>query len=125
MVRSIVLFAHGARDPAWARPLHDIAARLRAQLPGADVRIAFLELLQPELRAVLDELAAMGVDDICVAPVFWAAGGHVRVDLPKMVAQFGAIHPGIRVRVLPVLSELPGMNELVARAISLSANEPG
>jgi sirohydrochlorin cobaltochelatase len=125
MLPAIVLFAHGARDPAWALPLQDIASRLRAHAPGGEVRIAFLELLEPGLRFVLEELAALGIVEIHIAPVFWSQGGHVRGDLPALLSEFHAAHPGIRTRLLPVLSELPGMNEFVARALCLAARAPG
>ena len=45
----VLLFAHGARDPAWAGPFEGVAARLRAQAPGLKVALGFLEFMQPSL----------------------------------------------------------------------------
>jgi sirohydrochlorin cobaltochelatase len=39
----LVLFAHGSRDPEWARPFERIAAILRERLPATAVGLAFLE----------------------------------------------------------------------------------
>jgi sirohydrochlorin cobaltochelatase len=50
--------------------------------------------------------------------VFWAAAGHVDRELPPILAQFAGRHPQVDVRTLPVLSELPGMLEVVAGAVA-------
>ena len=33
----LLLFAHGARDPNWARPFEAVRARLRELAPGVEV----------------------------------------------------------------------------------------
>lgn len=117
--RGLVLFAHGARDPAWAAPVHALAQAVARQAPAWAVRVAFLELLPPTLPAVLTELAPH-CDQIAVLPVFWAAAGHVRNELPALIAS--ADTQAAQVRVLPVLSELPGLLDFVAgSAVALAA----
>ena len=39
----LLLFAHGARDPNWARPFQAVADRVRAARPGVPVELAFLD----------------------------------------------------------------------------------
>jgi hypothetical protein len=59
-VPAVVLFAHGARDPAWANPFHALRdALLRAQ-PERRVEIAFLELMSPSLPDLVAELCWAG-----------------------------------------------------------------
>ena len=118
---AFVLFAHGARDPRWSRTLAALAAALEHRHPGGTVRTAFLELQAPSLEQALDSLAAEGLDEIRIVPVFWAAGGHVNEDLPRMVAEARRRHPQLAIAVLPVLSELPGMLEFIADAVSAAA----
>jgi sirohydrochlorin cobaltochelatase len=114
IARALVLFAHGARDPAWAAPLYALVQQVQQQAPRLQVRTAFLERLAPTLPAVLHELTA--ADDrveISVLPVFWAEAGHVRNELPALIA---AVPAARQVRVLPVLSELPGLLAAIAQA---------
>jgi sirohydrochlorin cobaltochelatase len=113
---AVVLFAHGARDPAWARPLEVLQQQVMRRAPGVEVRIAFLELLQPALPLVLDELAASH-RQVDLLPVFWAATGHVSRELPLLLATARQQHPTLAVRVLPPLSELPGLLESVADTV--------
>lgn len=79
--------------------------------------IAYLELQGPDLRTCLEELVATGVRRIDVAPIFWSQGGHIVQDLARIVEEFRGRHATIALRVLPVLAELPGMDDFVVRAI--------
>lgn len=86
MKPGLVLFAHGARDPRWAEPFERLQQRVRILSPEAEVRLAFLELMRPDLESAIGELVALGVDSIRIVPVFLGQGGHVRRDLPGLVA---------------------------------------
>ena len=113
---ALILFAHGARDPRWAEPLNRLAQVVHAQRPDVAVATAFLELMQPDLPSVLDRLVAEGHVRINLLPVFWSAGGHVIRDLPALVVDSRLRNPGLEIAILPVLSELPGVLDAVARA---------
>jgi sirohydrochlorin cobaltochelatase len=115
---ALILFAHGARDSRWSDSLNTLAAAIRAQAPEVSVSTAFLELQTPTLREALDAAASGGAERIHVVPVFWAAAGHVENELPPMLAQFTGRYPNVSVKALPVLSELPGLLEFIARAVA-------
>jgi sirohydrochlorin cobaltochelatase len=91
----LLLFAHGARDPAWARPFAAVAERCRAQRPGTAVALAFLEFMPPDLVAAGAALVAQGCRRVDVVPLFLGAGGHVRKDIPVLLARLQADHPGV------------------------------
>jgi len=123
---AIVLFAHGARDARWAQSLYVLADALRAHAGHARVDVAFLELQSPTLPEALEAAAAQGARRIHVVPMFWAGAGHIENDLPAILTPFGARHPEVIVRVLPVLSELPGLLNIIARVIAdtVSSEDP-
>jgi sirohydrochlorin cobaltochelatase len=115
--QGIVLFAHGSRDPEWARPFERIAAALVAKQPAAIVVLAFLEH-GASLNEAFAALAAKGAVSIRVVPVFLGQGGHVKADLPALIERARAHHPELRVSVDAVIGEQPAVIEAIAEAIS-------
>jgi sirohydrochlorin cobaltochelatase len=86
-MHGIVLFAHGARDPEWARPFREICARIRTSRPEYPIELAFLELMEPTLEEAIRSLADRGASAITVFPLFMAQGGHLKDDLPKILGE--------------------------------------
>ena len=113
---ALILFAHGARDPQWRVPLDALCARMRRALPGCDVSVAFLEFMQPGLGEAIDAAVALGAGRIEVAPVFWAAGGHLRQDVPVLLDAARARHPGVAIGLWPALGESDEVLDAVAGA---------
>ncbi|WP_250471499.1 CbiX/SirB N-terminal domain-containing protein [Caballeronia sp. GAFFF1] len=110
---SIILFGHGARDPRWAEPFERLAAKLRV-LRGDPVSLAFLELMTPDLPAAVAAQAADGCDAITVVPVFFGQGGHVRRDLPEVVAKCRAAHPDVVIHCATAVGEDDAVLDAVA-----------
>ncbi len=113
----ILLFAHGARDPAWARPFQAVATRLAQQQPGTPVKLAFLEFMSPDIAQAGAELAAQGCSHVTVVPLFLGAGGHVRKDLPALLQTLGTQYPGVNWTLSPAVGE----TELLINALADSA----
>lgn len=112
--RGIILLAHGSRDPLWRAPIEAVAAQVRARAPGTPVRCAYLELCPPTLPEAAAELAGGGARAIRVFPLFFGVGKHAREDLPRLVGQIQASHPGIAVELLPTAGEYPELTALMA-----------
>lgn len=116
MRQALILFGHGARDPQWARPLHAIRAALRAERPNLRVELAFLEYLSPSLPECVAALAADGVSDVRIFPVFIAQGGHLVRDVPVTLAALAERFPAMRLEMLPVAGESPQVIAAMAAA---------
>jgi sirohydrochlorin cobaltochelatase len=102
---AIVLFAHGAREAQWAEPFRKIQGMVREKKPGVHVELAFLELMQPTLDEAVSGLAAHGIKNISVIPLFLAQGGHLKEDLPRKLTEIRRRHPGISFRISPPIGE--------------------
>jgi sirohydrochlorin cobaltochelatase len=123
--RGIVLFAHGARDPGWALPVQRLAGLVAARDAGARVETAFLEHLPPPLEQAVDNLLREGIHDITVVPVFIAQGGHLKQDLPRIVAAIRDSHPQLMIRLAPPMGESTAVLEAMAEFASSSSHDPG
>ena len=111
---ALVLFAHGARDPEWAEPFRAIATRVAADRGDLSVKLAFLEFQAPALPDTIAELVATGHRSIYVAPLFMAQGGHLKNDVPKLLAETRSRHPGLAIELLPAIGDVPGLRAAIA-----------
>ncbi|WP_406815115.1 sirohydrochlorin chelatase [Mycobacterium sp. M23085] len=87
-MNTLVLTAHGSRDPRSGANAEAVADRLATTRPDLDVRLAFLELNTPNFVDVL-----AGLPDsrrAVVAPLLLASAYHARLDIPKQIADAGA-----------------------------------
>ena len=122
--RGLLLFAHGARDPRWALPFEDIARRVRQREPALAVQLAFLEFMVPTLHEAGETLVGAGCTRVDVVPLFLGAGGHVRKDLPELLAGLSAAHPRVQWRLQRAVGEIDSVIEAMAHAAVDSLGEP-
>jgi sirohydrochlorin cobaltochelatase len=122
---AVILFAHGARDPRWADPFHQVMSHMTRQSPGLQVRVSFLEFMSPDLAAAGAELVGAGCRRIAVVPMFLGAGGHVRKDLPLLVQALREAHPGVDVQLLPAIGEQAAvLDAMAATALQMAGAGP-
>ena len=92
-------------------------------MPGSAVRLCFLELMAPSLPDTLAELAAAGVADITVVPVFFGQGGHLRRDLPVLLDDCRRAHPGVGIRCAAAVGEVEGvLDAIVGYCVGVGGN---
>jgi len=105
MSDGLILFAHGARDPEWAAPVRRVQTAIRQRAPSLRVELAFLEFMAPDLAACGADLVAAGCRDIAILPMFIAQGGHLKREVPELVAALAAAHPAARFTLRPPVGE--------------------
>jgi sirohydrochlorin cobaltochelatase len=116
MTTGILLFAHGARDPYWARPFEAVLAQLRAAHPKNPAELSFLEFMSPSLLEAGSFLLEQGCTSVTVVPLFLGAGSHVRKDLPLLIDELRARHAHISWQLTPAIGEVPSVVQAMAEA---------
>ncbi|WP_428825655.1 sirohydrochlorin chelatase [Azonexus sp. IMCC34842] len=117
MATALILFAHGARDPEWASPMRRVQAAVRQRVAGIPVELAFLEFMAPTLPDCAAALVAGGADKVVVMPMFIARGGHLKNEVPAMLATLRLTYPAVEF----VLGGAIGENEIVVQAMADAA----
>lgn len=112
--KALILFAHGARDPRWAQPFEKMQKIAQSSLPDATVELAFLELMEPRLPAVVSHLVERGCNQISVVPVFLGQGGHVLRDLPPIIESLRTQYPNLSLQVSDAVGESPAVLDAIA-----------
>ena len=110
---AIVLFAHGSREPDWARPFERLRDRIASELGREAVELAYLEHTTPTLQQAIDALYLRGVRRISVVPVFLAVGGHLKRDLPRLLDEIVRTHPGLQAQATSPLGEIDSILESI------------
>ncbi|MEN3309403.1 MAG: hypothetical protein V7603_5605 [Micromonosporaceae bacterium] len=101
-MRSLVLVAHGSRDPRAARSTWALTRAVGAARSGSRVGAAFLDFAAPRLPVALAEIVDPAVT---VVPLLLTAAYHGRVDVPGEVAKVPA---GTAVALAEVLGPVAG-----------------
>jgi sirohydrochlorin cobaltochelatase len=106
-MRGLVLFAHGARDPEWARPFEAIRDRIRSRRPENPVELAYLEVMTPTLEEAVEAVVARGASAVTVFPLFMAQGGHLKHDLPRILDAIRASRPHVPISLESAVGDVP------------------
>ena len=115
-MRVLVVLAHGSRVAKSNAEVVLLSERLKLLVSSKYDRVVpcFLELTEPRLVSVLDQLSDEGVTEIVVYPHFLAEGRHVRDDIPKIISDFEMKNENIEVSLLPYLGLWEGLSEFIA-----------
>jgi len=102
---AVILIAHGARDPEWAAPMRRVWAAIQAQRPDQRVDLAFLDFMKPDLLESAATLLAEGVERITIVPLFFAQGGHLKNDIPKLIDELRQQNPQVSIEMTGPVGE--------------------
>lgn len=100
---ALIALAHGSRDRRSAATITALVEQTKALRPDLRIEKAFLEVARPDFHKVVDRLVRAGYDEIVVVPLLLVEAFHARVDVPEVVAEATARHPGLRIRTTDVL----------------------
>ncbi|KAA1245092.1 sirohydrochlorin chelatase [Mycobacterium simiae] len=84
---TLILTAHGSKDPRSAANARAIAAELTSMRPRLDVQLAFLELAEPSFADALTALP--NGRRAVVSPLLLASAYHARRDIPNQIERAG------------------------------------
>ena len=116
MSQTLILFAHGARDPEWAVPMRHVQSLVQAARPDANVELAFLEFMSPTLSECVQAHITAGATQIAIVPMFIAQGGHLKRELPEMVAALRSTYPAVQFSLSGPIGQVDTVMQAMAAA---------
>ncbi len=124
MQDALILLAHGSRDPRWRAPFDELATSLATRLT-VPLRLAYMELCEPSLEQVAADLATAGCRHAEILPLFFAAGRHLREDVPGQLDALRIRHPTLTLELLAPVGEHPAFVDALAGIIERGAASSG
>ena len=116
---SLVVCAHGTRDPLGRATVRAVVEAVAARLPGVEVREAFVDVHGPDVVDVVGAIpVAQGLSAV-VVPLLLAAGYHVHVDIADAVAS----RPDVV--ATPALGPDDRLVDLLLDRLAAAGAEPG
>jgi sirohydrochlorin cobaltochelatase len=111
---SIVLLGHGSRRSEANNILKSIVKIIKPKFLGINIEYAFLELAEPNIRDIIEKLAANRYDSIYVIPYFLYSGNHVSRDIPEILGEYREKYPDIKLK----LGDYLGIDERLAELVT-------
>lgn len=107
---AIILLAHGSSDPRWCETFEKLAGPTLDSVPGS--RIAYMELAEPSIDAVVAEGVENGTRAFTIVPLFLAAGRHLRKDVPGMITELEKAHD-VSITLAAPIGENPELGDAI------------
>jgi sirohydrochlorin ferrochelatase len=120
---AVIILFHGSREERAAEAADRIVAAVTARGGYDVIERAFLQYAQPDLPAAVERCVQQGAGRIVVVPFFMQTGTHVTSDVPRVLREFCARHPGVTVAVSDAVGTHPLMAEIVADLVRKSTAE--
>ncbi|MFC1403739.1 MULTISPECIES: sirohydrochlorin chelatase [Streptacidiphilus] len=134
---TLLLVAHGSRDPRHAATVTDLAALVRAQRPDLPVEVGYLDHCAPRIPQVLESLGGRPVappgepaapawfrDQVVAIPLLLNHAFHARSDIPAVLAEAASRQHGLTVRQGAVLGPSPLLLDALDRRLAEAGVRP-
>lgn len=121
-MKAILLIDHGSVRDEANRMLADVSALVQ-RVAGAAVIVKFahMELAEPTIAQGFADCVRSGASEVIAFPYMLSPGKHSTRDIPRMVAEAAASHPGVRYRVTEAFGLSEKLAEVVLERAELSA----
>ena len=122
---AVLLIGHGTRRAAGVAEFRVLADQLQQALPDRTCLAGFLELVEPDLPAALEQLRQQGFRRITALPALLLAAGHVKNDIPAILNAFQIEHPEMSITIGADLGVHPNLLHVARERIESAELEFG
>jgi len=92
---SIVVAAHGSRDPQALQEVESLLALMKRQAPGQTIAHGFLEFALPTIDDAVREVVEGGAARVVMLPALLLSATHAKNDMPGELALLKRQFPGV------------------------------
>ena len=110
-MNALLLMAHGSPRPEANDDVRRVAALLRDRFPI--VVVGYLDCNQPDIPAAIDACVAAGATSIAAVPYLLHSGRHFLIDMPALLDDGAARHPGVAIRMGDYIGHMPQIADVL------------
>ena len=113
MKKAVVLLGHGSIRESANIEVRAMWAMMQEQLPDLDIRGSFVEVAEPALEQVIEQLANEQVEQIVIVPMFLTRGNHLSNGIPRILDAMAEKYPNIKIDLTKHLGADPLLAEII------------
>src|SRR3954471_14075512 len=98
-MKAILYIGHGTRSKKGADEARAFIARVSERVDVAIQEISFLELTEPSIEEGFARCVEQGATEVTVVPLFLLAAGHIKQDIPNVLAELHLTYPDVSIEV--------------------------
>jgi len=118
--KALLIVDHGSKRNEANDMLPGVVEMLREKSDFKVVFHAHMELAEPTIQQGFDACVSAGAEEVIVHPYFLSPGRHSTLDIPRMVAEAAARHPGVSFCVTEPLGLHSKMREVILERVTES-----
>lgn len=116
-MKAILYIGHGTRSKKGAGEAIAFVQRVMAQIDIPIQEVSFLELTDPSIAEGLARCVERGAREITVVPLFLLAAGHIKHDIPMILASLQEKYPYIHMEVRDPFGVQESMLDSIAELV--------
>lgn len=98
-MKAILYIGHGTRSIKGAEEAKRFIKQVMQRIDVEIQEMSFLELTEPLIKEGFRRCVEKGATEITVVPLFLLAAGHIKQDIPQVLASLQADYPHVQVTV--------------------------
>jgi len=118
MKNGVVLIAHGSRREEANMEIRTLAQQVKDADRSGLYEVAFMQFGSPDLKEAVARLAAQGVQQVVVMPLFLITGNHVTQDIPAELAELRPQYPDVEFIMARHFAAHPALVQIIQDRIN-------
>ena len=117
-MRVLLIIAHGSPRPEANEDVRRVAEEVRGRNVFPLVEVAYLDCNDPDIPTAIENCVAAGATTIIAVPYFLHSGKHFLRDVPALLDEATAHHPGLTILMGDYLGHEPQLADVLLDRVS-------
>lgn len=117
-MKAIILIAHGSKKSSSNNEFLSMVENIEEHSNYDFTKAAFLELADPNIQEVTEELVSKQVKKIYFYPFFLNSGKHVLIDIPNIIDSFKEEYKEVDFTLLNHFGKSEKIHEIILNDIA-------
>ncbi|MGO1368715.1 MAG: sirohydrochlorin chelatase [Senegalia sp. (in: firmicutes)] len=113
MKKGLLIIGHGSRTKDAKKGFMEMVDIVRERTDEYIVRGAFMEISEPFIPQVVEEMVNENIKDIIVVPYFLYKGIHIKEDIPEIIKGLDEKYEDVNFKVSSPLGTVPALADIL------------